>query len=459
MTHYYYEYNNFITNLLEDYVEDLQKDFPAIFKLGEYTVTLPVLYSIHLKAFFEEWSKIYEKWYKVKTIEEITAHFRMLLDIYYKTYLPIIEKVDRKAIKEYELYSELKSYRKQVMIYIYNTRQLEYIASFIKKLNCPVILMADFSITLDANEYNKVTCLNIANITETALFNSFIKTCFPLVLSLFNKFDLLIRLLQPSVIIVVDGSHLQEQILGMVGKQYAIPTVGIQQKWPLLLPYCFKNIPYDYFFTWGKHFITFWKSFNSHTQFLIGGYLKNVGLEKEKTKITFFFQSPAVVQGADYYNRFIRFIRKCAETFPNQQFWVREHPEYILPSEIHDQLTAYKNITFLVDYSLSEIFAETILLVASSSSCLMEGLAYNCIPFVLNFSSVSHYYPDMEKEGFGMVAENEDKGVEKMSRFIKDRVFRATFQQKYFREKSGFFQSFSDLTFNMERFIQKLIYR
>ena len=289
-------------------------------------------------------------------------------------------------------------------------------------------------------------------------YNPFLYDNFPQVYHYFNTFAQLLHMLQPCCTILLEGCHYQQEIIAIISKNLSIPSICIQQGWPSLLHSCFRNMQYDCFFTWGDLFSYLWKRFNPIPNFVSTGYMYHILPSKEKRYVTFFLQGPLGISDKMYFRALLDFLLQCAVLFPTQDFCVKAHPEYRISDDYKARLNRHGNIKDVSDEPIDEIYAETVLVVSHFSSCLMEGIAHGCIPFVFDPTYESRYTPDIEKMELGIIADSIEDAVTKMETFLSDSFQREHFFKKMNELQNDLFTSYGDDTIRrMVEYIKNII--
>lgn len=309
------------------------------------------------------------------------------------------------GLRQHPWYETLRDYRGQLLVYLFNARQLHYLTPLIKRLDRPVLLVCESELPDNTGLPDHVTALPLEFFNCRAFANPYIEHYFPTLYHYANTFDFLLRILQPAGIICLEGCHTQEQLLAVMAKDNRIPAVCIQQGWPSLMRTGFRRMPFRYFFTWGERFCRLWKKYNPEPEFLPMGYMYPAvcGEAPEKNGVTFFLQSPCFLSDPHYFNDLSDLIGASAARYPGITFMVREHPEYKIGKERIREWEGYPNVVLVSDWELAEVYGRTLIGVSHFSSALMEGVVHGCIPLVYDPTTGSRYYPDVEREKIGKI--------------------------------------------------------
>lgn len=313
----------------------------------------------------------------------------------------------------------LTQVKHRLIFYIYNTRQLHYLLPLIDSINRPVVLLCEPGVNLDIEVSDTVKAIEL---TFSVLKN--IPTCDRLSLQIgklrdyYILFNSLIKCLAPEGIVLLEGCHYQEHILGEIALKNNFPAILIQQGWPSVMHSMFRRFPYSHFLTWGEGFNKLWKFYNPLPQYIAVGYPYPVH-QKCGDAIAFFLQSPLFVSNENYFLQILDLITETAIKYPNRIIFVREHPEYQLEQGLIRKMKSYLNIHFVSDIPLAQVFATTKIIVSHFSSALMEGIAHGCIPIVYTPSEFI-YNPHIEALGLGMMAKTKDLFFKKLSYILRN---------------------------------------
>src|SRR5690606_10842920 len=136
--------------------------------------------------------------------------------------------------------------------------------------------------------------------------------------------------------------------------------------------------------------------------------------------ITFFIQSPVIILDNNSFEEYLSLITFCAESFPGYQIWLREHPEYKLDERFYIEFYKYRNIEFVSDLVISDVFQKSKINVSVFSSKIMEGIIHNVIPFVCNFSSFQYNPNYIEDQYLGVVVNNIEEAKVKLVQLVLD---------------------------------------
>lgn len=167
----------------------------------------------------------------------------------------------------------MSEYKGQLLIYIFNERQLRYLTPLINNINTSVLLLSEYELPEDADFPDYVTAMTIEHSRYRAFKNSYVEHNYPFLFQYANTFSLMLDILKPSKVICLEGCHMQEQLLAIVAHDFSIPSICIQQGWPSFMRTGFRRLPFRYFFTWGERFCRLWERYNPVPEFLSMGYM------------------------------------------------------------------------------------------------------------------------------------------------------------------------------------------
>ena len=412
---YHVEFYETLDELIEEYTFCNQLEQPV----GTYLF----LQAFHLREAYNGWRK--------SGIDRDECRERLAGKVFPNT--PIHMAVQERFLTDYrtEPWFEFLSLQQgNLLVYVYNNRQLNYLLPLVNRLNRPVLLLCESCVDEEVEVNDNVTAIEMP-FTDSSL---------PELQRYCASFHAVLEALHPEGVLVLEGCHYQEQILAIVAQKLGIPDIALQQGWPSFMHTMFRHFPFSYYLTWGKGLNGQWQKYNPDTRFIPTGYLYNVQ-RKNGTAVTFFLQSPRFLSDDNYFRQLVSLIEETAERYPNKEIGVREHPEYRLDTTTVERLQRHDNVRFMSDLPLSEAFARTQVVVSHFSSALMEGMAHDCIPLVFDPTQHSRYTPDVEALGVGCVASDKLSFFKKLA-YIEQHI--AVYTEKILTEKDYWFQNLSE---------------
>lgn len=412
---FHLEFYKTLDALIRDFIFSNQLEQP----IGTYLF----LQAFHLRETYNEWRK--------NGIDKDDCRKRLASRVFPHSHIPMTLQTGVLADYRSESWFEpLSSLSGNLLVYVYNNRQLNYLLPLINCLNRPVLLLCEPCVDEEVAVNENVTAIEIPsigdNLSELQRY--------------YTTFEAILEALQPEGILVLEGCHYQEQILAIVAQKLGIPDIGLQQGWPSFMHTMFRRFPYSYYLIWGKGLVGHWQEYNPDTQFIPTGYLYDVR-KKCGSAITFFLQSPRFLSDDNYFKQMVSLIEETAERYPEREIGVREHPEYRLGIETVQALLKHSNVRIMSDLPLADVFAQTQIVVSHFSSVLMEGMVHNCIPLVFDPTQGSRYNPDVEALGLGCVAYDQPSFFEKLG-YIERNV--ASFVERILADKDYWFEQLSE---------------
>lgn len=405
---YYLEFHEELDKRLLKFTSDLAEEDVTRMLLGKHYIKEPLITFLFYQLTHEK-----ERYNRCrldgKSIDESMGRVDAFLAMFGEG-VPEKKEEPITDICQHPWYEALSEYKNHIIIYLFNARQLQYLTPLINELDSPILLLSEYELPDETDLPDTVTALTIEFSSFRIFSNPYVEHCFPLIYHYTSFFSIMLRILQPTGIICLEGCHIEEQLLATVAQDYDIPTICIQQGWPSMMRTGFRRLSYRYFFTWGERFSKLWEKYNPQPQFTPMGYMYDVAhVEKENKKcVTFFLQSPCYLSDTSYFKNMLELITDSAGLYPEISFMVREHPDYKIDSTLIDKWKVYPNIQIATDLELQEVYRHTLVTVSHFSSALMEGVAHGCIPLVYDVTTNSRYYPDVEKEGLGKIAKTKD---------------------------------------------------
>lgn len=421
---YYLEYYEELDKRLEQFVLQWARDKQVL--LGQHSVKEPLQTFLFYRLTAER--KHYNQCrQKGMPVDASMKRVDAFLDIFGKEDHNAAACTSGKVlnkITEHPWYELLNPYQGQLLVYLFNERQLHYLTPLLQKLDGPVLLLSECDLPEETDLPESVMALPLDFSSEKVFNDHTFERTFPLLFHYTNTFDILLQALRPRGVVCLEGCHYQEQLLAVVAESYDIPSYGIQQGWPSMMRTGFRRLPFRYFFTWGKRFSDLWAHYNPHPRFISAGYMYEIvnrPIEK-KTCVSFFLQSPCYLSDANYFNSFIMLVFTAAQAFPDVTFLVREHPEYKLDQAIIEKWKEQPNVEIVSDSLLGDVYVRSKIVVSHFSSSLMEGMLYGAIPLVFDPTTHSRYNPDVEKEGIGRIVTSSAEFINCLKELLEDNL-------------------------------------
>ena len=308
----------------------------------------------------------------------------------------------------------------RLVVYVYNVRQLKYLMPFIETVNRPLVLLCEKTVHIETDmpEYVEAIDLDYSIVPElTGNVNMAInkmRSCYRLINSIFSS-------LTVEGVVLLEGCHFQEQIIGEIAREHGFPSILLQQGWPSVMHTMFRRFPYSHFITWGKGFNDLLRQYNPTPEFCEAGYPYPVK-SKRAEAISFFLQAPLFISDDVYYDMVVNLIAETAKRYDRRTILVREHPEFRLDISKKKALSGLSNVRFVTDRTLADVFASSRVVVSHFSSSLIEGMVHECIPLVFDPTTYSRYTPDVEALGIGAIAKNPYDFFQKLDKILLEAV-------------------------------------
>lgn len=410
---FYIEFHEELDRALQSFIDRRLREDPDAFRLWGHPVEIPLITYLFYQVTGEKAAYNASR-LNGRTIAESLERVASYL-AHFAWDEPAAATLPAADYREHEWYDLLSPCRGRLMFYLYNYRQLRYLAPLIRHLDTPVVLLCDFDVPDEADELDLPACVTAVPFqfaTGKVARAGNLATNFPRLSCYAYTVDLLVRLLAPRCIVCLEGCHYEEQLWAVVARTYGIPSVCIQQGWPSMMRTGFRRLPFDRFFTWGERFNACWQRYNPFPRFVGMGYMyetEDAGAVDGREAVSFFLQGPFYLSDETYQEEFTALIRQEALAFPSLPFWVREHPEFRLEGSERASLEKIPNITFVSDRPLPEVLRRSQAVVSHFSSSLMECLVHGAIPLVYDPTAGSRYYPDIEAEKLGRIATTPDE--------------------------------------------------
>ena len=216
---YYLEYYEKLDEKLELFVQHWTTDKQVL--LGQYCVKKPLLTYLFYRMAEEK------DHYNLCRLEGMSVNDSMkridaLLDSFREENheTESCQEEVLHNIKEHPWYELLSEYQGQLLIYIFNDRQLQYLVPLLQKQDCPVLLLSEQDIPDDTDFPESVMALTLDFSSEKVFIDKTFQRTFPLVFHYANTFDILLQILQPCDVICLEDRHFQEQLLAAMAKAY-----------------------------------------------------------------------------------------------------------------------------------------------------------------------------------------------------------------------------------------------
>lgn len=449
-TNFYWEYIQEVDQQIELFCEQAKKEVSDIFFIGPYNVEKSIQNLLWQQLIMGS----YRSEYNTMRLTD-KSQLEIQSKIFKKFFAPLLQgiKPTHSALTwnqdSITYYSKItQEYKHRIVFYCKNYRLFCYLKPLLECIPEPILLLSESELPNSIEIEGDITHILINNFNHLySYYHDYFQSNFPHLCDYANCLISFTELFNPKAFVLIEGTHFESALIGSIARHKNIPTICLQQGWPGILHTAFRNFNYNYYLTWGKKFNSLWKTYNRYTQFIDVGYLYRVNSSAfDNPGITFFLQAPMILLDQKFFINILEWVIECVRKYPTENFFIREHPEYRLPIEIKQLYTGYKNLSFVTDLSLSEVFSMTKIGISAFSSTLIEGLTHNIIPFVIDQSSMPGYLPDVQNEKLGLYAKTIQEADVKLASLLKDKVLTKHLAQNIQNSKNLFFSGFNEET-------------
>lgn len=442
VNNYYWEFIKEADKLVCKFIKESKKIDPNIFLFDGLNLEKPICNFLWQKLFYSKEKFTYSD--KRLRRENYKTVIEQIWEMYLEFLLPGNIDLSRSIPEQLKFghTNSLKAYRNSIIFYCFNKRQLNYYLPLLRSIKFPVIILSSDIIDeslFENNPYVRIIEYEIQFMDEL-IRNDYLKEKFPYIFKLLNSLTIVLFNLRPKLVVMLEGCHVDEEIISAICKKIGAKTICIQQGWPSIMHTRFIGMTYDYFLTWGAGFSNLWSEYNSIPVFNEVGYFYDLSVRKKEHGITFFFQYPSFIIDENIQNQFIEFLQFCAQEFPERKIFVREHPDYSLSIQILEKLKMYENVILVSELLLSDVFAMTEICVSIFSSTLVEGILHNSIPFVFNVDSNFCYYPNLVEDGIGIEVTSLNKAKKVIKALLEDKLLQKKLISRLEEKKCYYFK-------------------
>ncbi len=247
-----------------------------------------------------------------------------------------------------------------------------------------------------------------------------------------NNLDFLTKQYKPKSIITVEGDNYFDGIIPSFCKNKNIKTICLQ--WGITAPliryikdskFGYKDyFKHDYYFSWGKIFTDELKKYNSNINFIEVGNpkIKKHTQKKKHICVIDCGISKYDENNVDIYIRFFKFIKICALSNKQIYFYIRLKNNYKNKEKrILGDLKKIKNIKYVSDtVDLGSILNKVKIVISTTSTALIEGLASKCIPVAYPGTSYLKWFKNFNKMKLGSVIKNEAQGLKMIEKLYSN---------------------------------------
>jgi hypothetical protein len=333
--------------------------------------------------------------------------------------------------------------RPRVFFHVIHPKFIRYLAPIAEKLSVPYAFL-----TIEHPEmFDVLAGLNLPrlHIELTAKSQAMATTEVDILGSKFNPgfFDSwIIRLnavrralkeLKPDCVVVPEGNAAFDELVNQSAKAIGVRTVCVQQGWAPVVHPGFRNMSYDAMCVWGEKFASMLAPFNPRQRFIATGNhvisCQPQGNISDRRAIAFFLQNGAHWMTDEVWQGMLDFIIWTANSFPDREIRVREHPGVSLSREETEHLSAAANVKLMVPgrFTLNDVFSGCRVAIAINSTTILEAIAGGVVPLILDVGGFGKYFPDVAGEGAAIEVKEFAAARTALERLVADDAFCASF--------------------------------
>lgn len=199
---YYREYIETIDLLVNSFVDNYHSYLYA----NEISVVKPVKNHLCLLLMLNGSREVYNK-LRIAEIAQNEAMYQ-IAELYLENYKPNTnDSLSLIISQKDEVYEYLEEYQGCTVVFCINASQLNLWKPILSSLHTKILIFCNFEQKEEVILEGDITLLELCNIPERIITNSFLERCFPLVYEYANLFAILIRVIMPSQVLVMEGCH------------------------------------------------------------------------------------------------------------------------------------------------------------------------------------------------------------------------------------------------------------
>ena len=250
--------------------------------------------------------------------------------------------------------------------------------------------------------------------------------CWPEMALRFDTFRRILEREAPGAVMMTEGNQPDDEILARAAETLGVRSICIQQGWSPVIHAGFRSMQYSDFCVWGPEFADLLQPENPNQHFAVTGSHRleptPIPPDQDKRTIAFFLQNNSLMITPRAWREMLEFVRWTAVTWPDREVLVREHPASPMTAEEQAALTALPNIALSPSATvpLDAMLRRSGIAVAFFSTTLIEALAYNAVPLIINITGAPHYVPDLAAMGVGIEVKDFDGARAAMTRLGTD---------------------------------------
>ena len=242
----------------------------------------------------------------------------------------------------------------------------------------------------------------------------------------FDTFRHILAREAPGAVMMTEGNQPDDEILARAAETLGVRSICIQQGWSPVIHAGFRSMQYSDFCVWGPEFADLLQPENPNQHFAITGSHRiepaSVVAGQDKRAIAFFLQNNSLTITLRAWREMLEFVHWTAFTWPDHEVLVREHPASPLTAQEQAALARLPNIVLCPPAAtpLDALLRRSGIAVAFFSTTLIEALAYDAVPLIINITGAPHYVPDLAAMGVGIEVKDFDGARTAMTRLCAD---------------------------------------
>lgn len=248
-----------------------------------------------------------------------------------------------------------------------------------------------------------------------------------------------------NCVVIPEGNAPIYELVNQAAQSIAVPTLCVQQGWAPVVHPGFRNMSYTRMCVWGDEFAKLLAPYNPKQRFVVTGNhvvdCEPQGDVGSRKAISFFLQNGAHWITEAAWRSMLGFIEWTAQTFPDCEVRVREHPGEPLQQEDAARLLKAANVILMPpnEFSLTDVLSGCRVAVAINSTTLLEAAASGMIPLILDVSGFGAYHPDIAADGAAVEVTNFIDARRELERLMNDDRHCASFAESLERVRRGLF--------------------
>jgi len=242
-----------------------------------------------------------------------------------------------------------------------------------------------------------------------------------------------------------------DALVAIAAAELGIPSVCLQQGWASVVHVGLRHMQFDRMAVWGNGFAKLLEPYNLAQQFAVTG---NPALDPRLSphespiprlgtgrQVLFSLQTVTPMIPAAAMSSFIDLIARIATDCPGTTLLVREHPGHPISRGAFEWSLDAPNLMLVPPekYALRDVLEASDIVVAITSTTLLEGIALGKPAVVYNCTPLPRYSPDVELWGAGAEVREIETAVTLVQRLLKDDAFYRSFEPGIVRFRDEFF--------------------